>query len=61
MLYLKLFSFDFPVKIMYHKTKKDIDKLLDVLDLDLIVDVHHGDQQVPELPKTILIHFPLKK
>ena len=46
---------------MYHKTKRDIDKLLDVLDLDLIVDVHHGDQQVPELPKTILIHFHLKK
>ena len=38
-------------------TKKNIDQLLDVLDLDLIVDVHQGDQQVPEVPKTI----PLKK
>ena len=28
---------------MYHMTKKDIDQLLDVLDLDFIVDVHHGD------------------
>ena len=32
---------------MYHKTKKNIDQLLDELDLDLVVDVHHGDQQVP--------------
>ena len=46
---------------MYHMTKKNIDQLLDVLDLDLIVDDHHGDQQVPEVPKTILIRFPLKK
>ena len=46
---------------MYHKTKKDIDKLLDVLDLDLIVDVHHGYQQVPEVPKTIPIRFPFQK
>ena len=46
---------------MYHKTKKDIDKLLDVLDLDLIVDVHHGDQKVLEVIKAILIRFPLKK
>ena len=37
---------------MYHKTKKNIDQLFDVLDLD---------QQVPEVPKTILIRFPLKK
>ena len=29
---------------MYHMTKKNIDKLPDVLALDLIVDVHHGDQ-----------------
>ena len=27
---------------MYHMTKKNIDQLLDVLDLDLIDDVHHG-------------------
>ena len=27
---------------MYHITKKNIHQLLDVLDLDLIVDVHHG-------------------
>ena len=40
---------------MYHMTKKNIDQLLDVLNLDLIVDVHHGDQQVPEVPKTIFI------
>ena len=46
---------------MYHMTKKNIDQLLDVLDLDLIVDVHHGDQQVPEVTKTIRIRFPLKK
>ena len=46
---------------MYHMTKKNIDQLLDVLDLDLIVDDHHGDQQVPEVPKTILIRFPLIK
>ena len=46
---------------MYHKTKFFFDQLLDVLDLDLIVDVHKGDQQVPVVPKTILIGFPLKK
>ena len=61
---LKLFSFDFPLKIGKNDVshdKKNIDQLLDVLDLDLIVDVHHGDQQVPEVPKTILIRFPFKK
>ena len=42
-------------------TKKNIDQLLDVLDLYLIVDVHHGDQLVPEVPTTILIRFLLKK
>ena len=46
---------------MYHMTKKNIDQLLDLHNLDLIVDVHHGDQQVREVPKTILIQFPLKK
>ena len=46
---------------MYHMTKKNIDQLLDVHDLDPIVDVHHGGQQVPEVPKSILIRFPLKK
>ena len=46
---------------MYHITKKNIDQLLDVLDLDLIVDVHHGDRQVLEVPKSIFIRFPLKK
>ena len=30
---------------MYHMTKKNIDQLLDVLDENLIVNVHHGDQQ----------------
>ena len=43
---------------MYHMTKRNNYQLLDVLDLDLIVDVHQGDQQVPEVPKTILIRFP---
>ena len=50
--------------MMYHMTKKiliNINQLLDVLDLDLIVDVHHGEKQVPEVPKTILIRFVLKK
>ena len=47
--------------MMYHMTKKNIDQLLDVLDQDLIVNVHHGDQQVPKVPETILILFPLKK
>ena len=47
--------------MMYHMTKKNIDQLLDVLALDLIVDVHHGGQQVPEVPKSILIRFPFKK
>ena len=46
---------------MYHKTKKNIDQFLDVHDLDLIVDIHHGDQQVPEVPKTKLIRFSFKK
>ena len=46
---------------MYHMTKKNIDQLLDVLNLDLIVDVQHGNQQVPEVPNTILIRFPFKK
>ena len=41
--------------------KKYIDHLPDVLDLDLIVDVHHGGQQVQEVPKSILIRFPFKK
>ena len=40
---------------MYQGTKKNIDHFLDVLDLDLIVDVHHRDQKVPEVPKTIFI------
>ena len=40
--------------------KNNIDQLLDVLNLDLIVDVHHGDQNVPEVPKTILNRFTLK-
>ena len=30
---------------MYHMTKKNIDQLLDVLDENLIVNVHHGDQK----------------
>ena len=47
--------------MMYHRTKKNIDQLLDVHDLDLIVDVYHDGQQVPEMPKTLLIRFPLKK
>ena len=48
---------------MYHMTKilMNIHQLLDVLDLDLIVDVNHGDQQVMEVPKIILIQFPFKK
>ena len=46
---------------MYHMIKENIDQLLDVLDLDLIVDAHHGDQQVLEVTKTIFIRFPLKK
>ena len=36
-------------------------KNIDVLDQDLIAYVHHGDQQVQEVPKTILIWFTLKK
>ena len=47
--------------MMYHMAKKNIDQLLDVLDLDLIVDVHHGEQQVPEVPTTIFIRVPLQK
>ena len=46
---------------MYHITKKNIDQLLDVLLLVAVVDVHHGGQKVPEVPKTIFIRFPLKK
>ena len=46
---------------MYHMTKKNIYQLLGFLDLYLIVDVHHSDQQVPEVPKTICIRFPFKK
>ena len=46
---------------MYHMTKKNIDQLLDVLLLVAVVDVHHGGQQVPEVPKTIFIQFPFKK
>ena len=40
---------------MYHMTKKNIDQLLDVLLLVAVVDVQHGGQQVPEVPKTIFI------
>ena len=47
--------------MMHHITKKNNDQCLGVLNLDLIVDVHHGGQQVPEVPKTILIRFPFKK
>ena len=46
---------------MYHMTKQNIDQLLDVLLLVAVIDVHYGDQQVQEAPKTILIRFPLKK
>ena len=46
---------------MHHMTKKNTDQLLGVLDPDLIIDVHHGGQQVPEVPKTILIRLTLKK
>ena len=57
------YSFDFFLKIRhkwcrYHMTKQNIYQLLIVFDLDLICDVHHGDQQVLEVPKTILICFP---
>ena len=41
-------------------TKKKMDQLLDILDLDLIVNVHHGDQQILEVPKTILIQLSKK-
>ena len=44
---------------MYQMTKKNINQLLDVF--DQIVNVHHGEQQVLELHKTIPIRFPLKK
>ena len=47
--------------MMHHMTKKNIDQLLDVLDLDLIVEVPYEDQQVREIPKTILIRFLFKK
>ena len=47
--------------MMYNLTKKYIDQLFDVLDLDLIVNVHHGDQQVLMMPKTIFIRFLFKK
>ena len=46
---------------MYHMTKRNNDQLFDVLDLDLIVDVHQGDQQAPEVTKTNFIRFPFKK
>ena len=46
--------------MIYHMTKKNIDQHLDILNLDLFVDVHHVDQ-VPEVPKTILIRFPLNR
>ena len=45
---------------MYHMTKKNFVKLLDVLLLVTVVDVLYGGQHVPEVPKTILIRFPLK-
>ena len=63
--YLKLFSLDFPWKIGINDVshdKKNIYQLLDVLDvldLDLIIDVHHGYHQVLEVPKTF--RFPFKK
>ena len=41
--------------MMHHMTKENIGQLLDVFDLDLIFEVHNGDQQVPEVPKTIFI------
>ena len=44
-----------------HDKKEILIQLLDVLNLDLIVDVHHGNQQVPEVHKTILSRFPFKK
>ena len=46
--------------MMHHMTKKNIDQLLDVL-LLVAFDDEHGGRHVPEVPKTILIRFPLKK
>ena len=44
--------------MMYHMTKKNIDQLLDVLALDLIVDVHHGGQQVSNIIILKPLPFP---
>ena len=41
--------------MIYHMTKKSIDQLIDILLLVTVVNVHHGDKQVPEVPKTVLI------
>ena len=41
--------------------KTNIDQLLDVLLLVAVVDNLHVGQHVPEVPKTILIRFPIKK
>ena len=46
---------------MFFFLKNNKNQLPDVLNLDLIVNVRHGGQQVPEVPKTSLIRFPLKK
>ena len=40
--------------------KKNIDQLHDALLLVAVIDVLHGIQHVPEVPKTILIRFTLK-
>ena len=42
-------------------TKQNIDHLLDVLLMVAVVDIHHGGQIFPEVPKTILIRFLIKK
>ena len=45
---------------MHHMTQQNIDQLLDVLDLDLICDIHNGGQHVLKVHKTTIFLISLK-
>ena len=45
---------------MYHMALKRVSMVHDELLQVLVVDVHHGDQNVPEVPETICNRFLFK-
>ena len=43
--------------MLYHMSKSKVHELLDVLLLALLLDVHHGVHNVPEVGKKFSINF----